>query len=217
MWEAANIAKLWKLPAIYLIENNEYGMGTSTERHSCNNEYYTSGGRVIPGLQINGMDVLAVREGIRHAKEFCATGNGPIFVEIKTYRYHGHSMSDPGITYRDREEVADVRKKQDCIQGLRQRIISSGAGTEDELKVCVVCRLCADGILSAAMLTDTCVSLPQAIEKEVRAEVAAGVKAAKAGKQPDLKERDTEILWGEPPPFIRGIEYESSIFHNSKY
>jgi len=76
VWEAANIAHLWKLPAIYLIENNEYGMGTSTDRHSCNNEYYTSGGRVIPGLQINGMDVLAVREGMRVAKEYAANGNG---------------------------------------------------------------------------------------------------------------------------------------------
>lgn len=190
VWEAANIAHLWKLPAIYLIENNEYGMGTSTDRHSCNNEYYTSGGRVIPGLQINGMDVLAVREGMRVAKEYAANGNGPLFVEVKTYRYHGHSMSDPGITYRDRDEVSGMRKNMDCIQNLKTRIIDSGAATADDLK---------------------------AIEKEVRADIAAGLKAAKAGSQPDLAERDTDIYYGAPPPFIRGVEYKDSKFHDSEY
>ena len=149
VWEAANIAHLWKLPAIYLIENNEYGMGTSTDRHSCNNEYYTSGGRVIPGLQINGMDVLAVREGMRVAKEYAANGNGPLFVEVKTYRYHGHSMSDPGITYRDRDEVSGMRKNMDCIQNLKTRIIDSGAATADDLKV----RTCAAIVSNVQCLT----------------------------------------------------------------
>lgn len=190
VWEAANIAALWKLPAIYVIENNQYGMGTSVDRHSCNTEYYTSGGRVLPGIQVNGMDVLAVREGMKYAKDYSGSGNGPMFVEIKTYRYHGHSMSDPGITYRDRDEVSNVRQNQDCIASLKERILSTGAATEGDLKD---------------------------LEKKVRADVTAGLKAAKAGAMPDLKERDTDIIAGEPYPFIRGVEYKDSVFHSSQY
>lgn len=184
IWEAANIAKLWDLPALYVIENNHYGMGTSVERHSCNTEYYTSGGRVIPGIQINGMDVLAVREGMRTAKAHAANGKGPLFVEIVTYRYHGHSMSDPGITYRDREEVEDVRKNQDCLLLLKKRIVESGAATEADIK---------------------------ALEKEVRAHVNAEVKKAKQGNEPNVKELYTHVYDGEAPPFIRGVEIQSSI------
>jgi pyruvate dehydrogenase E1 component alpha subunit len=88
-WEAANMAMLWKLPVIFVIENNQYGMGTSIERSSALTEYYKQGGEIIPGIQINGMDVLAVREGMRAAKAHARAGNGPVFVEAKTYRYHG--------------------------------------------------------------------------------------------------------------------------------
>eukprot|EP00501_MAST-03F_sp_TOSAG23-6_P001906 GSMAST32.ASY1.ANO1.1986.1 assembled CDS len=91
-WEAANMALLWKLPALFVIENNMYGMGTSVERHSGLTEYYKQGGVVIPGIQVDGMDVLAVRECFKYAREWAATGNGPMFIEVKTYRYHGHSM-----------------------------------------------------------------------------------------------------------------------------
>ena len=190
VWEAANIAKLWGLPAIYVIENNRYGMGTSTDRHSCNDQYYTSGGRVIPGIRVDGMDVLAVREAMAHAKDFAGNGNGPLFVEMMTYRYHGHSMSDPGITYRDREEVSNVRKTQDCLAGLKERIVSSGAASEADLK---------------------------ALEKEVRAEVNAGLKAAKAGAEPALGEVFTDVIWGEQYPYVRAVEYKDSVFHKSEF
>jgi pyruvate dehydrogenase E1 component alpha subunit len=85
IWEAANMASLWKLPAIFLIENNQYGMGTSIARSSSNNKYYTMGNH-IPGLRIDGMNVLAVREGLKYAKEYCASGNGPLYIEMNTYR-----------------------------------------------------------------------------------------------------------------------------------
>ena len=107
--EAANMAALWKLPHIFVIENNQYGMGTSTARSSYLTDYYKQG-NMIPGIQCDGFDVLATRECMRFAKDYCGAGNGPLFVEFKTYRYHGHSMSDPGITYRDRDEVNAVRK-----------------------------------------------------------------------------------------------------------
>jgi pyruvate dehydrogenase E1 component alpha subunit len=100
IWEAANMCKLWNLPMVFGIENNQYGMGTATTRSSCNPLYYTMGGRTIPGLRIDGMNVLAVKQGMKMVKEYCSSGNGPIFVEFDTYRYHGHSMSDPGTTYR---------------------------------------------------------------------------------------------------------------------
>ena len=110
IWEAANIAKLQGLPMVFITENNHYGMGTSTNRHSCNENYYTYGGETIPGIRINGMNVLAVKQGFAAVREHCSTGKGPIYVEFDTYRYHGHSMSDPGTTYRTREEVGGVRQ-----------------------------------------------------------------------------------------------------------
>ncbi len=112
IWEAANMAKLWSLPAVFVCENNQYGMGTSISRHSSNPDYYKQGGVVIPGVQCDGMDVLAVRECTKFVKEYAGSGKGPIFMEVKTYRYHGHSMSDPGITYRDRDEVNNMRQSR---------------------------------------------------------------------------------------------------------
>ena len=96
IWEAANMSKLWNLPVVFGIENNHYGMGTATNRHSCNDQYYTMGGRTIPGIRVNGMNVLAVKQAMTMVREHCSSGNGPMFVEFDTYRYHGHSMSDPG-------------------------------------------------------------------------------------------------------------------------
>ena len=98
IWEVANMSALWKLPMIFVIENNQYGMGTSVDRHSSNHDYYTMGNK-IPGIRCDGMDVLAVREAARYCRAHGAAGKGPIYLEIMTYRYHGHSMSDPGITY----------------------------------------------------------------------------------------------------------------------
>jgi len=164
-WEAANMAALWKLPVIFACENNEFGMGTSVQRSSYNVEYYKQG-NLIPGVFIDGMDVLAVREGIEFAKEYCSSGNGPIYVELKTYRYHGHSMSDPGVSYRSREEVTTVRQSRDPIERVKQRIIEAGFATDSELK---------------------------ATEKEIRNEVQEALKAAKKSSFPDPEELFTDI------------------------
>lgn len=133
-WEAANMAYLWKLPFIFFIENNQYGMGTSTKRSSALPEYYKQGGEIIPGIQVNGMDALAMKEAMLAAKEHCVSGNGPVFVEAITYRYHGHSISDPGITYRTKDEVAKIRNAQDPIELVKKRLVEAEFATADELK-----------------------------------------------------------------------------------
>lgn len=134
VWESTNMAALWKLPVIFMVENNQYGMGTSTSRSSANTDYHTHG-NVVPGVRCDGMDVLAVRECMRFCREWAASGKGPIYTEMTTYRYHGHSMSDPGTSYRDRDEVNTMRHNNDCIELLKQNIIEAGFATTDELKV----------------------------------------------------------------------------------
>ena len=119
-----NMAKLWNLPIVYLLENNHYAMGTSVERAACNTDFFKRYD-VIPGMRVDGLNVLAMREAMKYARKY-ALKNGPIFVEAKTYRYHGHSMSDPGLVYRSRDEVANKRKNFDCIQGLKDIIFDNG-------------------------------------------------------------------------------------------
>lgn len=139
VWESTNMAALWDLPVIFMVENNQYGMGTSTSRSSANTDYHTHG-NVVPGVRCDGMDVLAVRECMRFCREWAANGNGPIYTEMVTYRYHGHSMSDPGTSYRDRDEVNTVRHNNDCIELLKQNIVDAEFATADELKVGAVAR-----------------------------------------------------------------------------
>ncbi len=131
--EAANMAKLWSLPIIYICENNLYGMGTPFDKVSANKDLYT---RLdpIPGFRIDGQNVLAVRENMKFARQWCLDGKGPIYIEMMTYRYHGHSMSDPGLSYRVRDEIDGYRKEKDPLTNLKKIIIEHKFSTEEELK-----------------------------------------------------------------------------------
>mmetsp|Transcript_12019 Transcript_12019/g.25418 ORF Transcript_12019/g.25418 Transcript_12019/m.25418 type:complete len:398 (-) Transcript_12019:139-1332(-) len=133
IWEAANMANLWDLPMIFCIENNHYGMGTSIDRHSSISDYYKMG-NAIPGLRIDGMNVLSVKEGMKFAKEYVGGGNGPMYVEMMTYRYHGHSMSDPGTTYRNRDEIEFTRTNRDPIEHVKACLQEAGFMTAEEIK-----------------------------------------------------------------------------------
>lgn len=193
IWEAANMAALWKLPIIFCIENNHYGMGTSTERSSSNQEYYTMGNK-IPGIKCDGMDVLAVRECAKFLKKYTGEGNGPIYVEMSTYRYHGHSMSDPGVTYRNREEISQMRASRDPIESVKKRLLEANLATAEEIKE---------------------------IEKEVRAEVVKATKEAKASGRPEEETAFMDVHTdgqggNEFPPFIRFPDYAKSLYNGKR-
>ncbi len=135
VYEAFNMAKLWDIPVIYIIENNRYAMGTSVERSSSTTELYKRGLSFgIPGYRVDGMDVRAVKAAADMAVKHVRSGNGPIILEMVTYRYRGHSMSDPA-KYRSRDEVNKVRDEQDPIAMVRTRLLKKGAVTEEDLKV----------------------------------------------------------------------------------
>src|ERR1700761_3516539 len=122
VFESLNLAALMKLPVIFIIENNKYGMGTSVERASASKDLSKNGAPWgIPGLQVDGMDVIAVKEAGDQAIAHCRAGKGPFLLEVKTYRYRGHSMSDPA-KYRTREEVQMMRTQHDCIENARRRL-----------------------------------------------------------------------------------------------
>ncbi|KAJ5518500.1 hypothetical protein LT330_005392 [Penicillium expansum] len=133
VFEAFNMAKLWNLPVLFGCENNKYGMGTSASRSSALTEYYKRG-QYIPGLKVNGMDVLATKAAVQYSKNYAISGNGPLVLEYVTYRYGGHSMSDPGTTYRSREEIQRMRSTNDPIAGLKQKMLEWGVTSEEELK-----------------------------------------------------------------------------------
>jgi pyruvate dehydrogenase E1 component alpha subunit len=128
------MAELWKLPVIYIIENNRYAMGTSVTRSSAQTDFSKRGVSFnIPGEQVDGMDVRAVKAAGDRAVAWCREGNGPIILEMQTYRYRGHSMSDPA-KYRSREEVQKIRSEQDPIEQVRTRLLKNGWAKEDDLK-----------------------------------------------------------------------------------
>ncbi|KAJ7512386.1 mitochondrial pyruvate dehydrogenase E1 component beta subunit [Mycena galericulata] len=182
VFEAYNMAKLWNLPCVFVCENNKYGMGTSAERSSSNTEYFTRGDK-IPGLQVNGMDIIAARQAVQYARKWTVDDKkGPLLLEFVTYRYGGHSMSDPGTTYRTREEVQRMRSTQDPIRGLQRYIEEWGLASEQELKQ---------------------------LDKDAKAEVDAAVEEAKASPEPLIKDLWTDIYYkGTEPPFMRGRERE---------
>jgi pyruvate dehydrogenase E1 component alpha subunit len=168
VYEAFNMAKLWNLPVIYAIENNKYAMGTSIARSSSEPLLYRRGeAHRIPGLQVDGMDVLAVRGAAEVALEWTRGGKGPIIVEFMTYRYRGHSMSDPA-RYRTREEVQDVREHNDPIDHAAKELEKLGV-KEEELK---------------------------AIDKEIKDIVVGAAKFAEDAPEPEAKELYTDVLVG---------------------
>ena len=169
VYESFNMAELWKLPVIFVIENNQYAMGTSVNRASAEDQLYRRGESFrIPGLQVDGMDVLAVRGAAETALEWVRGGKGPILLELKTYRYRGHSMSDPA-KYRSRDEVQAVRDKSDPIDHLAKKLAEMGVG-EDELK---------------------------ALDKDIRKIVAEAADFAEQSPEPELSELHTDVLVGD--------------------
>jgi pyruvate dehydrogenase E1 component alpha subunit len=131
VYESFNMAELWKLPAVYVIENNRYAMGTSVSRSSAQQDFSKRGVSFnIPGEQVDGMDVRAVKAAGEKAVKWCREGNGPYILEMQTYRYRGHSMSDPA-KYRTREEVDKVRHDSDPIEQVRNRLLAAKVGEQD--------------------------------------------------------------------------------------
>ncbi|MEH0831535.1 pyruvate dehydrogenase (acetyl-transferring) E1 component subunit alpha [Anaplasma bovis] len=134
VYEAFNMAALWKLPVVYIVENNEYAMGTSVSRSSFITDLYKRGtGCGVPGVQVDGMDLFEVTKAAMQAAEHCRKGNGPMLLEMKTYRYRGHSMSDPA-KYRSREEVEEVRTNKDPLRSLREYMIKKKVSQESEIE-----------------------------------------------------------------------------------
>lgn len=134
VYEAFNMAALWTLPVVYIIENNRYAMGTSVERSAAQSDFFRRGTHFgVPGKQVDGMDVLAVREAGAEAVAACRAGGGPVLLEVLTYRYRGHSMSDPA-TYRSRDEVSRVREERDPIDRVRGWLLDGELAREDEIK-----------------------------------------------------------------------------------
>jgi pyruvate dehydrogenase E1 component alpha subunit len=167
VYESFNMAELWKLPVVYIVENNRYAMGTSVTRSSAQTDFSKRGSSFnIPGEQVDGMDVRAVRAAALKAAEWCRAGNGPMILEMQTYRYRGHSMSDPA-KYRSKEEVQKMREEHDPIEQVRARLLRNNQASEDDLKQ---------------------------IDAAVRAVVAEASEFASHDPEPDAAELYTDIL-----------------------
>ncbi|WP_170455654.1 pyruvate dehydrogenase (acetyl-transferring) E1 component subunit alpha [Ruegeria arenilitoris] len=166
VYETFNMAAIWQLPVVFVIENNQYAMGTAQARSTSTKDIYHRGEAFgIPGEIVNGMDVLAVKEAGEKAVAHCRAGKGPYILEVKTYRYRGHSMSDPA-KYRTREEVQKVREQSDPIEHVRELLLTGKHATEDDLK---------------------------AIDKEIKEVVNQAAEFAKESPEPSLDELWTDI------------------------
>eukprot|EP01133_Synstelium_polycarpum_P007446 gene7446-8712_t len=176
LYEAFNMAKLWDLPCIFICENNGFAMGTSMKRGTAGKDFF-SRAHYIPGIRVDGMDVLAVKAAGKWAVDMCRAGKGPIVMEMDTYRYVGHSMSDPGTSYRTRDEVNEVRAIRDPIEHVRKLILENKCATEDELT---------------------------AIEDAARTEMDAAAEFAIASPMPEMGELWTNVYKEAVP--IRAVE-----------
>ena len=166
VYETMNMAALWKLPIVFVVENNQYAMGTAVGRSSAETEFHRRGTAFrIPGMDVNGMDVLEVRQAAEIAFKHVRDGKGPVLMECNTYRYRGHSMSDPA-KYRTREEVQDIREHKDPIGGIKKVLLENGS-TEDELK---------------------------AIDKDIRKTVTEAADFAENSPEPEASELYTDVL-----------------------
>jgi len=175
VFEAYNMAAIWQLPVLFVCENNHYAMGTAVNRAAATPNFYTRGD-YVPGLWIDGMDVLAVKAGVQWAAEY-ARKTGPLVLEMNTYRYVGHSMSDPDTTYRTRDEKDKVRQTNDPINKVRSRLLDNQLATEEELKQ---------------------------IETDIKKEIDDAVEHAKAAAWPPLDDTYTDV-YTHPTP-VRGVE-----------
>ena len=166
VYEAFNMASLWNLPIVFVVENNGYAMGTAVKRGSAETHFYRRGTAFrIPGMSVNGMDVLEVRQAANIALEYVRGGNGPVLMELQTYRYRGHSMSDPA-KYRSREEVQDMRDNHDPIEGAKAELLARGVA-EERIKE---------------------------IDKRIRAMVAESADFAENSPEPDMSDLYTDVL-----------------------
>ena len=167
VYEAFNMAKLWSLPVVFVIENNQYAMGTSVIRSSAETELHKRGSSFeIKGIQVDGMNVLEVRDAAKKAIKHARDGKGPMILEMKTYRYRGHSMSDPA-KYRTRDEVTKTRSERDPIDMVKNRLIEEEWATDDALK---------------------------SIDKEIKLIVADAAEFAQTSPEPDASELYTDVL-----------------------
>ncbi len=166
VYETFNMSALWKLPIVFIIENNKYGMGTAQERASAGELHQRGAAYGIPGEQVDGMDVIAVREAAGKALDHVKSGKGPMILEMMTYRYRGHSMSDPA-KYRSKEEVDRMREERDPIEQVKKRLMDAKAATADELKE---------------------------VDKKIRARVAEAAEFAQETPEPDPSELWTDVI-----------------------
>lgn len=176
VFESFNLAKLLELPVVFVCENNLYGMGTPAERATTSTQFYTRGD-FIPGLWADGQDVIEVREACKYSIEYART-KGPILLELHTYRYYGHSLSDPGTSYRSREEVQEVRKTRDPIAMFKDLMVANKLATEAEIKT---------------------------IDAECKKEVNEAYKKSKTDPEVDIKEMAADVYSNPIDLDVRGV------------